>query len=144
MLHTGRWFIAILDPYWNIFVCPVILSLLWVWGSCVVLVIWLNNASVKKWFVCCFQDLWDTVATLVLVNTSIVVWVNTVWSTMRLAKGSASAWTTANHIINLCVGQMGSCTRTIVSSIGPPVSEGSGSPSCTVRSASTKVRAEFN
>lgn len=88
------------------------------------------------------QDLWATVAILVLVNTSIVVWANTVWSTMRLVKGTVNAWTTANHIINLCVGRMGSCTRTIASSIGPPVSKASGSPSCTVRSASTKVRAE--
>lgn len=61
---------------------------------------------------------------------------------MRLVKGSASVWTTASHIINPCVAQMESCTRTIVSSIGPPVSKGSGSPFCTARSASTKVRAE--
>lgn len=107
------------------------------------LVIWLRNGSVKKIYLfVVLQDLWDTVAILVYVNTSIVVWVNTVWSTMRLVKGSASAWTTANHIINLCVAQMGSCTRTIVSSIGPPVSMGSASPSCTLRSASTKVRDE--
>ncbi len=91
-------------------------------------------------FLCFLQVLWDTVAIQVHVNTSTVAWGVTVWSTMRLAKGSVSAWITVNRTINPCAAQMGSCTRTIVSSTGPPVSEDTGLPSCTVRSASTKVR----
>ena len=90
---------------------------------------------------CFLQVLWDTMSLQVHVNTSIVVWGVTVWSTMRLDKESASAWITVNHIINPCVVQMGSCTRTIVSSTGPPASEDTRLPSCTVRSVSTKVRA---
>lgn len=76
------------------------------------------------------------------VNISIVAWGVTVLSTMRLVKGTVSVWITANHTINLCVVQMGSCTRTIVSSTGPLVSKDTELPSCTVRSAFTKVRAQ--
>lgn len=105
----------------------------------------INNTcyDLTKSFLCvCFlQVLLDTMALPVHVNTSIVVWGITVWSTMRLVKGSVSAWITVNHTINPCAVQMGSCTRTTVSSTGPPVSEDTGLPSCTVRSASTKVRA---
>lgn len=90
---------------------------------------------------CFLQVLWDTMSLQVHVNTSIVVWGVTVRSTTRLDKESASAWITVNHIINPCAVQMGSCTRTIVSSTGPPASEDTRLPSCTVRSASTKVRA---
>lgn len=91
--------------------------------------------------VCFPQVLWDTMSIQVHVNTSIVVWGVTVWSTMRLSKGSVSAWTTANRTINQCAVPMGSCTRTTVSFTGPPVSGDTGLPSCTARSASTKVRA---
>lgn len=100
-----------------------------------------SDKNVSFLRVCFLQVLLDTMALPVRVNTSIVVWGITVWSTMRLVKGSVSAWITVNHTINLCAVQMGSCTRTTVSSTGPPVSEHTGLPSCTVRSASTKVRA---
>ncbi|KAF7663162.1 hypothetical protein LDENG_00217600 [Lucifuga dentata] len=59
---------------------------------------------------------------------------------MRLAKGSASVWSTASHITNPFVVQMGSSTKTTVSSIALPVLEDAGLPSCTARSASIKVR----
>lgn len=87
------------------------------------------------------QVSWDTVAIQAHVNISIVVWDVTVWSTMRPNKGSASVWITANHTTNLCVAQMGNCTRTTVSSIGLLVSEVTRLPSCTARNAIIKVRA---
>ncbi|KAF3838758.1 hypothetical protein F7725_010526 [Dissostichus mawsoni] len=63
-----------------------------------------------------------TMSIQVHVNTSTVAWGVTAWLTMRLAKGSASAWIIVNRTINPCAAQMESCTRTIVSSTGPPVS----------------------
>lgn len=100
-----------------------------------------SNVRFLMFFVPSLQVLLDTTAFRVRVNTSIAVWGITVWSTMRLVKGSVSAWITVNHTINQCAVQMESCTRTTVSSTGPPVSEDTKFPSCTVRSASTKVRA---
>lgn len=51
MGHVAQWKVV----HWctgpilkHICVCHVILPLLWVWGSCVVLVIWSINVSVKK------------------------------------------------------------------------------------------------
>lgn len=82
-----------------------------------------------------------TLATQVPVSTSTAAWGVTVWSTMRQARGSASAWTTANRTTSPCAVQMGSSTRTTVSCTGPPVWEDTGLPSHTARSASTKVRA---
>ena len=85
------------------------------------------------------QGFWDTMALQVRVNTSTVAWGVTAWSTMRPAKGIASAWITVNRTTSPCAARTGSCTRTTASSTGPRASEDTGSPSCTARSASTKV-----
>lgn len=87
------------------------------------------------------QVSWDTMATRVHANTSTVAWGVTAWPTTRPVKGSAGAWITASRTTNPCAVQTGSCTKTIVSSTGPPASEGRRLPSCTARSASIKVRA---
>lgn len=104
---------------------------------------WSNLVFFFFFFCVVSQVLWGTMAIQVHANISTAAWGVIVWPTMRPAKGSVSAWITVNHTINLCAVQMESCTRTIVSSTGPLVLEDTGLPSCTVRSASTKVRAHM-
>lgn len=99
-----------------------------------------DNKLIRVFSVCSPQVSLDTMASPAHANTSTAVWGITVWSTTRRVRGSVSAWITVNPTINPCAVPMGSCTRTTVSCTGPPASADTGLPSCTARSAFTRVR----